>query len=48
LYPNEGEGLLDLERGLKRRELKIEITVPPFLSLPSQTCCRRGANAGVN
>jgi hypothetical protein len=41
LYPNEG-GVL--ERGLKRRGLNIEITVPPFLPLPSQTCCKRGGN----
>jgi hypothetical protein len=41
LYPNEGRGL---ERGLKRRGLNTEITVPPCLPIPSQTCCRRRAN----
>jgi hypothetical protein len=36
------EGIL--ERGLKERGLNIEITVPPFLPLHSQTCCRRGGS----
>jgi hypothetical protein len=31
-------------QGLKREGLNIEITVPPFLPLPSQTCYRRGSN----
>jgi hypothetical protein len=32
------------KRGLKERGLNIEITVSPFLPLPSQSCCRRGGN----
>jgi hypothetical protein len=38
------------ENKLQRRLLKergakyIQITVPPFLPLPSQTCCRRRGN----
>jgi hypothetical protein len=41
LYPKRGEGLIG--EGLKREGgLNIEITVPPFLPLLSQTCCRRG------
>jgi hypothetical protein len=28
--------------------LNIEITVPPFLPLPSPTCCRRGHNCRVD
>jgi hypothetical protein len=36
-----------LERGLKERGLNIEITVPPFLPLPSKTCCRRGQLQGL-
>jgi hypothetical protein len=36
-----------LERDLKERGINIEITVPLFLPLPSQTCCRREATAGV-
>jgi hypothetical protein len=39
------EGIL--QRGLKERGLNIEITVPPFLPLPSQTCCRRVGNCRV-
>jgi hypothetical protein len=33
---------------LERGGLNIEITVPPFLPLPSQTCCRRGGNCRVD
>jgi hypothetical protein len=40
LYPKRGV----LERDLKERGINIEITVPLFLPLPSQTCCRRGGN----
>jgi hypothetical protein len=30
--------------GLEREMGTIPSTVPPFLPLPSQTCCRRGGN----
>jgi hypothetical protein len=43
-YPTGGV----LERFLKERGLNIEITVPPFLPLLSQTCCRRVGNCKVD
>jgi hypothetical protein len=43
LYPKRGRGGV-LERDLNERGLNIEITVPPFLPLLSQTCCRGGGN----